>query len=502
MTTNTAKRSLLVLALFVLATTGVAQEKPTVEQLQKQLEALRGAFEREQAAHREQLELLRKQIESLKPGTSSQLSGVVAPPTNGGATNAASTATAVATAPQKTAPPAANTEPAQPATDLTRPIQIGGNGKSYVGLSLDGLFAAGASTASNIESLQPGGHDPKQRGFTVQGLEMVLDGAVDPFFRGQANLLFQTDARGESRFELEEGYLVSTSLPANLQLKAGQYYTEFGRLNPTHPHAWTFVDQPLVNGRFLGPDGLRNPGARLSWLLPTPFYSELYLGIQNSQGETAASFRDDRGGDLLFGRPVAQGGVAGVGSMLFAPRYAASFDLSDTQTLLMGTSAAFGPNGSGTHTDTQIYGVDWFWKWKSPHHDGGFPFVSWQTEGMLRNYDAGSYNGLRDPANPTVALPAETLLDYGFYSQVAWGFRKGWVTALRGDYVAGNTAALTPDPDRLSRWRVSPNLTWYPSEYSKIRVQYNYDQRDTIGPDHSLWLQMEFLLGSHAAHQF
>jgi hypothetical protein len=55
---------------------------------------------------------------------------------------------------------------------------------------------------------------------------------------------------------------------------------------------------------------------------------------------------------------------------------------------------------------------------------------------------------------------------------------------------------------RARRWRVSPNLTWFPTEYSKIRLQYNYDDRDFIGVDHSVWLQFEFVLGAHGAHKF
>ncbi|MDB6122515.1 MAG: hypothetical protein JWQ71_1508, partial [Pedosphaera sp.] len=50
--------------------------------------------------------------------------------------------------------------------------------------------------------------------------------------------------------------------------------------------------------------------------------------------------------------------------------------------------------------------------------------------------------------------------------------------------------------------RISPNLTWYPSEFSKIRLQYNFDHRNGIGDDHSVWMQFEFLLGTHAAHKF
>ena len=377
------------------------------------------------------------------------------------------------------------------------PIRIG-SPQAYVGLSFDALVAAGYSTAKDIESLQPGGHDPKQRGFTVQNLELTLDGKVDPYFRGQANIVLQITPEGKTTIEAEEAYLETMALPWNLQVKAGQYFTEFGRLNPQHPHAWDFVDQPLVNGRFFGADGLRNPGARVSWLVPTPFYSELFLGVQNSQGETAYSFRDTHGDGFLFGRPAADTRVKSFGDLIFAPRYAASFDLADGHTVVLGASAALGPNASGQDHDTQIYGVDLFYKWKPRNQAKGFPFVTWQTEAMWRRYEASAFAG--DADHP--ALPSETLRDWGLYSQLSYGFRPGWVASLRGDYVTGCRAALSPDPDRDTRWRVSPALTYYPSEFSKIRLQYNYDDRDHLGVDHSIWIQFEFLLGAHSAHKF
>jgi hypothetical protein len=85
------------------------------------------------------------------------------------------------------------------------------------------------------------------------------------------------------------------------------------------------------------------------------------------------------------------------------------------------------------------------------------------------------------------------------------------VTGEAGDYEragllladnAGGGAVLGRDPERDQRWRVSPNLTYYPSEFSKVRLQYNYDDRRQEGTDHSVWLQFEFLLGAHAAHKF
>jgi len=238
-----------------------------------------------------------------------------------------------------------------------------------------------------------------------------------------------------------------------------------------------------------GPEGLRNPGARLSWLAPTPFYSELFLAAQSSQGGTAFSFRNT---DSLFRRPSRPRTVRGLGDFLYVPRYAVSFDLTDAQTIVAGISGAFGPNASGRDTRTQIYGGDIFWKWKPPWQSGGFPFVAWQTEALGRRYEAGATEG----------LPHETLHDWGAYSQLVYGFRQRWTAALRGDWVSSDAGRFRPDENRADRLRLSPALTFYPSEFSKIRLQYNYDHGQFLGDDSSVWLQLEFLLGAHAAHKF
>jgi hypothetical protein len=478
---------------------------------ESELETLKKALQEQQKVIQsllQKVETLEKQQASVT-NEQAQLKKLVAvPPTNAPATS--STPAGVGAM----APTASAWSPAAP-------IRMFGGGQNYINVSFDALFAAGTSTAKDIETLQPGGHDPKQRGFTIQNLETTFEGKVDPYFRGQANIVMQLTPEGETTIEAEEAYLETMALPWNLQLKAGQFFTEFGRINPTHPHTWDFVDQPLVNARIFGEDGLRNPGARLSWLTPTPFYSELFFTVQNSQGETAESFRNEHEGELFLGRTHTLGRVKEFDDMLFTPRYVASFDLSDEQTIVTGASAAFGPNSSGKNTDTQIYGVDLFYKWKPANQHAGFPFVTWQTEALLRRFQAGRFSedldtsGTLEPGedingNGVIDVaPRETLYDWGLYSQVSYGFHKGWVGSLRGDFVtpAGrgkyeSAALFGRDPERDERWRVSPALTWYPSEFSKIRLQYNYDHREHIGPDHSVWLQMEFLLGSHAAHKF
>jgi hypothetical protein len=384
-------------------------------------------------------------------------------------------------------------------SSFTAPITIGG-GKNYMNISFDGMFALAYSSARDLNRVEVGDHDPQQRGFNARNIELAFDGAVDPYFEGFANIVFKLDNNNETEVEVEEAFLQTTNLPFNLQLKGGQFFAAFGRINPTHPHTWDFADAPLVHGALLGPDGLRGVGAQISWTLPLPWYSQVILGVQNGRGGTGYSFRNPGDGGIFFGRMTTDREMRGLYDFVWIPRLENSFNLSDTQTVLIGASGAFGSNDTGANTRTQIYGGDFLYKWKSSHAEGGFPFVKWQTEVMYRRFEAG--RGMDD------TFPvAETFHDWGLYSQVLWGFKKGWVAGVRGDYLDMEDSRFTDDPDRQSRSRMSANLTWYPTEFSKIRLQYNHDfleenfflaSRDVD----SVFLQFEFILGSHGAHKF
>src|SRR5437667_6363082 len=382
---------------------------------------------------------------------------------------------------------------------LTQPITIGG-GRNYMNISFDGLFALAYSSARDLNDIEVGDHDPQQRGFNARNIELAFDGAVDPYFEGFANIVFKLDNDNETEVEVEEAFLQTTNLPFNLQLKAGQFFAAVGRINPVHPHAWDFADTPLVNGFFLGPDGLRGVGAQTSWTLPLPWYSQLIFASQNGRGSTGFSFRNPGDDGMFFDRITTDREARGLQDFVWIPRFENSFNLSDTQTVLAGVSGAFGSNETGANSRTQIYGADLLYKWKSSHAEGGFPFVKWQTELMYRRFQAG--HGAND------SFPvAETFHDWGLYSQVLWGFKKGWVAGIRGDYVDLQDSEFTDDLDRQSRWRLSANLTWYPTEFSKIRLQYNQDFLEqnfflSARQVESIFLQWEFILGSHGAHKF
>lgn len=381
----------------------------------------------------------------------------------------------------------------------TAPITIGG-GRNYMNIALDAMFALAWSSDRELDHLEVGDHDPQQRGFNARNLELAFDGAVDPYFEGFANIVFKLDNDNDTEVEVEEAFLQTSNLPFNLQLKAGQFLAGFGRINATHPHTWDFSDAPIVAGRLLGPDGLRGVGAQLSWTLPVPWYSQLLLGVQNGRGETGFSFRNSGDNGIFYGRRTTDRELRGLEDFVWVPRWENSFDLSPTQTVLFGVSGAFGSNETGGDARTQIYGADFLYKWKSAHSDGGFPFVKWQTEAMYRRFEAGRGINHSYPV-------AETFDDWGMYSQVLWGFRKGWVAGVRGDYLHMDDSHFTDDPERQTRSRISANLTWYPTEFSRFRLQYNHDFLEEMfflpaRDEDSVFLQFEFILGAHGAHKF
>ena len=323
---------------------------------------------------------------------------------------------------------------------------------------------------------QTGGHDPAHSGFNLQALELSLGASVDPYLRFDTHLAFSLDG-----VELEEAYATTLGLPGRLQARFGQFLTRFGRLNPTHPHAWEFADQPFVLGRFFGGEGNRGLGLELSYLTPLPWYVELVASATGADGEdTARSFY---GAD----NPA----VDGPSDLLYVGALKQFFELSADWSLFWGLSAAFGPNASGDDHRSEIYGTDLYLKFR-PITAQAPPVVSLQTEWLYRRRQ----------------LETNTLHDYGGYAQLMYRFAQRWSGAGRFEYGSitrdqnGDPAPDPLDPEwTKNRRRWSLALTHYPTEFSRFRLQGARD----VGLEPSVWsvfLAAEVAIGAHGAHSF
>ncbi|MGH7789347.1 MAG: hypothetical protein ACRERC_20925 [Candidatus Binatia bacterium] len=502
--------ALWIVALGALAAPAAAQSSPEIEALKQQMQELIKQNQHQQ----QQIQQLQEQVQGLSaPAARTPVAKAAAAPAP---VAPESDEAAIDKALAEVRPPTDVTQPASVGATATRPAllarRVGGAEIRLIDVSFDVLTAAGSSTVGGqtLRDLQGGAHDPNRRGFTLQQGELSLAGAVDPYFIGEAHIVFT-----DSVVELEEAFFVTTSLPWDLQVKGGYFLTDFGRINPVHPHAWTYLDQNFMMTRLFGGDGLRSPGVQVDWLAPLPWFSEVTVGMQNGdEGEFAVSFLNSEGG--VGGRPPVSDGVHNLSDFIYLARWANSWDISPEITGLVGVSGLYGDNVSGPDAPTFIYGADLTFKYRPLDNFRGWPFVVWQTEVLKRDYTAdrfvaGTAEG-EDGAFPN-NLPSAILRDYGFYSQLSYGFLHPWAAGLRVEYgtgrgdsvMDGELVSRNQDPLRSDRLRIAPLLIYHPSEFSRIRLQYNFDDAKFLPGDHtasSVWLGVEFLYGTHPAHQY
>ena len=537
----------LATAAFLVSGTaaGAADERGEIELLKAQIEELRRA----DAARQRQLEEMRRLLERLQPAAAEQARPVAPAAALDQAVETVERPAPVAA--PAAAQPAEKPKEAAATSALERAVQavtasqartgdlyarqIGASKIRLIDLGMDVMTAAGTSTADDAEirRLQAGAHDPRRRGFTLQQAEFSLMGAVDPYFTGEAYILYTTGG-----VELEEAFFTTSALPYGLQVEGGYFLTEFGRINPRHPHQWEWVDAPVINTRLFGGDQLRAPGVRLGWLTPLPWYSELDVGAQNAnEGETTTSFLAEEG---IGGRPAVRNDVRSLKDLLYLTRWANSWDVGEDVTSLLGVSGLFGPNSTGSNARTYIYGADLTMRWRPTGNFRGWPFLLWQTEVMKRDYTADNFlagnaldgggdgddghghtHGLRVASHQAQHthgdedgeeefdedIPGDLLRDWGLYSQVLWGFHYRWAGGLRFEYASGSGSSLpdgrSKDPARDDRFRFSPLLVFHPTEFSRLRLQYNLDHAQHLdGNQHSVWLSAEISYGAHPAHTY
>jgi hypothetical protein len=374
-------------------------------------------------------------------------------------------------------------------------------------LSLITTAAFGGSTADPAE-LAVGGHDPNQEWANLQSVEGVLGFEFDPYIDGSVVAVGFLDEDDQIDGEIEEAYARIKAIPGGFTLKGGRFLAEYGRINRQHLHQWSTVDYPLANGRFLGEHGLQGDGGQVSWLLPLPVYSEVFLGAVQvpSDEHDHAEEGDDHGHSL-------EAHDANFADGALSARWVLSHDLTETHTLTGGVSYAIGENNFGGSRDTQVFGADLYFRWKPARTERGFPFVSWHTEVLYRKVEAveeaeeedyeheheqeQEHDGEEDHHEEVAR--ALDLDEIGIHSEVNWGFRTNWVASLRGDWVSGIDEF---GEEGGERWRVSPALTWHLKEHTHLRVQYNLDWGNDTGTDHSVWLQVGVALGPHGGHSY
>jgi hypothetical protein len=333
--------------------------------------------------------------------------------------------------------------------------------------------------------------DTNADNFIPREFEFSFQAALDPFSRAKV-YVSQHNPGGElipfgdedehghegegAGLSVEEGYVQWVSLPGGLGLTLGKFYQRFGTLNRWHAHALSFQSRSLPHLAFIGEEALAQTGAAVSWLLPVHG-----AGTYEAQLEVTRSENEN-----LFGES---------GRLSLLGHLNAFWQLTPSTDFDLGLSWI---NGSfeteDAFFDQNLYGAEFAFTWRPPA----------QARYRALNLRGGVM--IKDPAGGVAPHHEEEEEDHeeeedgepilgrtarGFWSQAELRLSPSWLVGARYDWVE-NPA----DPDETA-WLISPTLTWWQSEWVRVRAEYDFIRR-TVGPDTGKFiLQVTFAMGPH-----
>jgi len=413
----------------------------TVEDLQRDLKAMKAEMQQLQEKMKKQEEL----IESL-----SKQKAAPAPP-----------AVSAAPTPAAAAPPAAEEEQLERrlTEDILRKIQPSLTAANKT-------FPSQFNPAIGLIIDTVGSYKENERGnFEFRSAELGLSANIDPFARGYAIINGTSDS-----VDVEEAAIVTTSLPYNLTVKGGRFFAEFGRLSKFHDHDLPFVNRPVALDRFVGGES-QSDGVEVSWLSPLSQYLTVTLGADNQRVDNTVP-RD-------------------FSKFTYLARPATFFSLNDSNSIDLGASYAYTPKVDTFTQDgveqlrngklRQLAGVDLTYRY-TPLSHAQYRGLIWGTEALYNREDPNVGND-----TTPVFLRRDA---FSMYSYVE--------ARLTRRYYPGFLFDLAQDPNRIQgeTKAYSPYFTIWLSEFQRLRLQYTYND-EPQNHESQFFVQWTAVLGSH-----
>jgi hypothetical protein len=431
---------------------------------------------------------LRAELQAMKNEYSARVDALEARIQQLETVNTATADAALAAVPPE--PPPAPPEP-PPA-----PTTAAGSGASAfnpaVSMILGGSFTNTSRDPGDwrIAGFVPAGDEvgPGERSFNLGESELTFSANIDPYFSGQLTAAIT----GDNEIEVEEAFFRTTALRDGLTIKGGRFFSGFGYLNEVHAHAWDFVDQPLVYQAMFGGQ-FRQNGLQVKWLAPTNLFLEFGAETGNGDGFPATRLESNGfNGANLFAH------VGGDVGDYTSWRAGAAWLTQRAEDREGGIEDVTGePLFESFTGDSDTWVVDGVLKWApSPRRQ-----LKVQGEYMHRRESGEIFDGngaqLADDYRNTQS---------GWYLQSVYQFAARWRAGVRYDALDSGTPSYAFAPDGLlsaSPDRVSLMLDWSPSEFSRLRAQYDRDNaRDDGDTDGIFRLQYIYGLGAHGAHKY
>ena len=341
--------------------------------------------------------------------------------------------------------------------------------------SLTFFFDMGGSLSSN-------GNDPRYNRFNLREIEMDARAPIAPFADGVFILAFveefdDDEGEFENEVEVEEAYIDFHTLPWDTSITGGKFRNAFGRNNVLHTHDLPQVDRPLAVQAFLGEEGLVTIGASADWLVPNPWdsYIELTAQVVNADGGEES--------------PILGGG-AGAEDPAFLGHVKVFEDVGQNASVEVGGSYLWGRTTDDADFDANVFGIDGTYQWRNPQAPDRKSFL-FQTELFFSDSDVEDAGGaFRNSA-------------FGTYAFAQWQLDRNWYAGVRVDYTDFPAIEERAVTDR--DWAVSPYVSFYLTEFLRLRFEYQHLEQRTDGSwdsEEIFFFQITYLFGAHPPHPY
>jgi hypothetical protein len=326
--------------------------------------------------------------------------------------------------------------------------------------------------------------------FSVREVELAVQAAVDPYFRGDVFL----GISDLEKISIEQAYLTATALPGQLEVRLGRYLMPVGKQNTTHRHDLHTIEYPYVIQRFFGAEGLKGTGIYASRIFaPFGFYQELIL--------TAV----DRFGEAPEGLTTIEPVNKELGGLGYSARLRNYWDLNEASNVELSFSGITGKREQpvlggdpslATAARQSVIGTDLTYRWR-PLQQGLYKSFILQAEFMQQLNEKDPSLELPDDVSPvglSYGGPDRNFSGayvFARYQLTRRGYLGGRFDTFQDEAAGGRTTTAA-----------SGYLEYFPSEFSKLLAGYERYSPAEGSATNRILLQASFALGPHKPHPF
>jgi hypothetical protein len=294
-------------------------------------------------------------------------------------------------------------------------------------------------------------------------LEIAAGGYLNPYARADLTLGISKEG-----LDIEEAYAtLLKGLPWNLQIKAGQYLVDFGKINTQHAHQWSWIERPLMFERYFGEEGLKTPGLNASTLIPV--------------GAGALTIS----GNLLK-RPslVGEEEATSLPNLAGSARISFFASVSEHSSLEVGVSGFAAEKSPQENKPSVMGNLDFKYKWR-PDAYRSLTFV---LEALV------SSRQIKDPSSIVV----NAIASCGTFVAIDYQFRRRYNTGFLFDYSQNPIA----NKDYQEGFGFFAGFSVAEETY-RVQLLIRHDRGPALaGSFQTIEVQLLWSLGPHKPHQF